>query len=187
MSKSQLLSASFLLCTLLSIDALSSVKCHDLYSVFPRTTLDQGKWPENPWREGFPEGLPVGKLNERLEALKTQFPEQIQFFEGIEFSFQATPYDKITPETFSGKRTVLVINRHQIDAARDAALRESVLKTLARGTISYPMGQSPGHLYSRFGTKVIDVYSSVNVGDYALNNSRIEAVVQITPREEANR
>jgi hypothetical protein len=74
----------------------------------------------------------------------------------------------------------------QNDAEAKQALVADYLRALAKGSMSFPLGEAGGHLYTRVGTHSFDFVRSVNGEPYSYRGSRrLEAIVALQPVEQA--
>ncbi|MGE0616269.1 MAG: hypothetical protein AB7P04_11575 [Bacteriovoracia bacterium] len=133
-----------------------------------------------PLREAFPKTVWEGALETRLSRFVAKWPEHAQLVDDVRFSFQAAP----GAETITSSRKVLVISTAGLTPEQAAQIGKEYAECMARGTVSFPLGEAGGHLYTRLGTNVYASYGSFTESAYAMGGRRLEAVVALNPQEE---
>jgi hypothetical protein len=116
----------------------------------------------------------AGPLTKRMEAFAKLYPENVTFIDQVTFQQNRR----------TGKKKVMMISLAGLSQTKKEALRKDYLKYFSDGTISFPLGESAGHLYTRLGAKTKDFISSVDTSAYRLPSSeRLETLMELTPAE----
>jgi hypothetical protein len=140
----------------------------------PDDLVEESSISDGPFKNHFPEVVKTGPAVARMNEFAKLYPNNVKIEDNINFALDST----------QSKRKVVVISTNGLNAEQTKQLKEDYLKYISSGTISFPLGENPGHLYSRFGKKSLDYYGWWNVNDYPLPNSdRLEAVVEFSPEE----
>lgn len=145
-------------------------KCAPAYA----KVSDKLKTVTNKDRTFLPATTIAGPLNKRMEAFAKLYPDNVTFVENVTFKQNRK----------SGKKKMMMISLAGLTATKKEALRKDFLKYFSDGTISFPLGESGGHLYTRLGAKTKDFISSVSTNNYRLpSGERLETVMELTPDE----
>jgi hypothetical protein len=122
----------------------------------------------------LPPSMVTGPLQKRMDAFAKLYPKNVSFVDEVTFKHNR----------LSGKRKVLMISLDGLTAAKKSALQKDYLKYISDRTISFPLGESPGHLYTRIGAKTADFISQVSDSTYRLSsNERVETLVELSSKE----
>lgn len=130
-----------------------------------------------PFRSAFPERVLTGPLNDRMDQLIAKYPNNMRKVPAVETLFNGNN---------GGKRDIVVLSFNGMSEAQKRDFLKDYFEALSDMTVSFPLSESPGHLYSRLGTQSLDFYfgSNVKVQEYTLpNGHRLEAFVNLDPQE----
>ncbi len=128
-----------------------------------------------PLENAFPTKIWDGPLSERIDFFTGKYSENVKFFEDVQFKFNGSD---------GRDRDVVVISLNGLGDEQRAKMLEDYLSAVSLNTVSFPLGESPGHLYTRFGSKTFDFINRVTEADYRLPNSdRLEAFMELEPDE----
>ncbi len=145
-------------------------KCAPAYA----KVSDKLKTVTNKDRTFLPATTIAGPLNKRMEAFAKLYPDNVTFVENVTFKQNRK----------SGKKKMMMISLAGLTATKKDALRKDFLKYFSDGTISFPLGEHGGHLYTRLGAKTKDFISSVSTNNYRLpSGERLETVMELSPKE----
>jgi hypothetical protein len=124
--------------------------------------------PEDAWK---------GPLQQRLQKLAEAWPQNVRLVEDVQFTFE---------NTTRTSRTVLVIATDGLSLEAHSRLIADYLRAVSWGSISFPLGEAGGHLYTRIGTHAVDFEREVRLRPYEHTGSRrLEAVLVLRPEEQA--
>ncbi len=130
--------------------------------------------------EGFPSSLSTGSLRTRVTRFLGKWPRNAKLVDDVVFKLEAGG------STYEGRRQVLVVSTKGMSEAAQARLLRDYLAAFGRGTVSFPLTRSAGHLHTRLGTKDLGFINEVDIEAYRLGGSeRLEPIVELTPQEEA--
>jgi hypothetical protein len=130
-----------------------------------------------PLKSAFPERLWTGPLTERMEQLVAKYPQNIKKMPAVQIKFK---------ENNGGKRDIYVISLNGLDEGAKEEFLKDYFIAISDKTLSFPLSESSGHLYSRIGNQSVDFFfqSNVAVNAYRLPNSpRLEAFIEFQPAE----
>jgi hypothetical protein len=130
-----------------------------------------------PLRSSFPERVLTGPLKDRMEQLMAKWPNNMKKVPAVDIKFN---------NGSGGKRDIVFMSFDGLSAAQKREFLDDYFHALSDMSVSFPLSESAGHLYTRIGNKTVDFYfgSNVNSTNYALPNSdRLEAFVQLDPQE----
>jgi hypothetical protein len=114
--------------------------------------------------------------------LSEKWPNSVKVVDDIEFSFAENAGDLAVPGT---KRKLLHIDLTKMNDEQREAFKTDYLAAMARQTVSFPIGEGGGHLYSRLGTDSFDAIHRMMKNSYRTPGSpRLEPVMSLTPSEE---
>jgi hypothetical protein len=135
-----------------------------------------------PLRQAFPATIWEGSLETRLQRLMARWPNQISVVNDVSFSFTA---DAAGATPVHSPRRVLLVSTKGLSSEQITALTRDYTDAFARGTVSFPLGERAGHLYTRLGNQTYDYYGWFNENPYkAPSQTRLEAFVNLSPEEE---
>jgi hypothetical protein len=135
-----------------------------------------------PLADAFPADAWEGRLHERIARLARKWPRNVRVVEDVRFRF---PVESGSGERL-GSRSVVVIVKGNLGDEAWRRLSADYVRAVARGTVSFPIGESPGHLYTRIGDKSYDFMGSVDMSVYySSEGGRLEPIVSLTAAEEA--
>jgi len=135
-----------------------------------------------PFKQAFPGTVKLGPLAERVKSFTDRWPNNVKMVKDVEFSFTSSA-GKVTKR----KRNVLVLTTNGLSEADQAKLQQEYLDSLSAGTVSFPLGEGAGHLYTRVGNQTTDFYfgSNAQLNAYRLPGSpRLEPFIALRPEEE---
>jgi hypothetical protein len=130
-----------------------------------------------PLKNAFPERLWTGPLVQRMEQLVAKYPENIKKMPDVQIKFK---------ENNGGTRDIYVVSLNGLSDGAQLEFLQDYFVAVSDMTVSFPLSESAGHLYSRIGNKTMDFYfqNNVEVKPYRLPNSpRLEAFVEFQPAE----
>lgn len=126
-------------------------------------------------------GDTLSKINKALEirikALVDKYPQNVRIVEKVQFKFE---------NKRAVKRRLLVVSLAGLDSQKQNQFVQDYLAALDPNTISFPLSESAGHLYSRFDSKVYDNYGGMSTRQYNVtgnNSRRLEPVLSLKPIE----
>lgn len=152
------------------VPSLSVAKCAPAYA----KVSDKLKTVTNKDRTFLPATTIAGPLNKRMEAFAKLYPDNVTFVDNVTFRQNRR----------SGKKKMMMISLAGLTESKKEALRKDFLKYFSDGTISFPLGESGGHLYTRLGAKTKDFITSVSTNNYRLpSGERLETIMELTPDE----
>lgn len=132
-----------------------------------------------PFKLAYPESMWAGTLDQRIVQLQEKWPKNIKIVDDVKFKSE-----KLSSEA---KRKVMGISLKGLTATEEARLLKDYTNAMAKGTVSFPVGERGGHLHTRMGDKDLDFYfkSDVAVNDYRFPSAnRLEPFVALSPEEE---
>jgi hypothetical protein len=132
-----------------------------------------------PFKKAFAETAWSGTVEARAAQLQAKWPENIKIVKDVKF--------KSTDLSSEAKRKVIGITLRGLDSEKEALLLKDYTDAFAKGTVSFPLGESAGHLHTRLGDKDLDFYfsSDLGIGEYRFpSDRRLEPIVALTPEEE---
>ncbi len=128
-----------------------------------------------PLQNAFPENIWGGPLNERMEFLSGKYSNQMKKFDQVPFNFNGSE---------GRKRDVYVVSFSGMSADEKESFLKDYFEAVSLNTVSFPLGERPGHLYTRFGNKTYDLIQRITENEYRLPNSgRMEAFMELEPDE----
>lgn len=131
--------------------------------------------------DAFPETIWEGTLIERIEQLQAKWPNNIQIVDDVKFQFKNNRGEV----TSTQKKSVVVVSTEGLTEAKMRKLQKDYTDAVSWLTVSNPMSEGGGHLYTRVGNKALDYYFGFNKNAYQLSQSeRIEPIVNLTPEEQ---
>lgn len=140
-----------------------------------RRTLSATLSQSAPLSQAFPKTVWEGPLSDRVSKFAKLWPNNVKMVDDVRFTFSGQPS--------STRRKVLVVSIPEDGTAQQRLLLDYT-NALSRSTVSFPMGDSQGHLYSRIGNKTYDFYSGVSEKPYRLPGDKFEPFVELSPLEE---
>jgi hypothetical protein len=133
----------------------------------------------DPLAHAFPKSVWEGSLEIRTARLLNKWKDNVRLVDDVAFTYEAGGYQKVS------RRKVLVVSTNGLSPEQQTKLMKDYLNALSRGTISFPMSERAGHLYTRIGHRSIDVFGIANLTDYKLSQgARIEPFLALSPEEE---
>jgi hypothetical protein len=135
-----------------------------------------------PMNRAFPATVWEGSIETRLARFQARWSNNAKIVDDVGFSF--------TPEgsssSVSSRRRVLLISLKDLSEADQAQLIRDYTDAFSRGTVSFPVGENGGHLYTRIGNQVADYSFHLNLNDYRAPSwsRRIEPFIKLNPQEE---
>lgn len=135
--------------------------------------------------DSFKASLWRGSLHDRTNQLIAKWPHNIAMVDNVMVELSVP--EKHT--NWSRARKVLAISFHGLNENQVAEIQSDYVHAMGLGTVSFPLGEDAGHLYTRFGTKVADFYSwGLTINEYrkASYGDRLEPVFELSPAEELN-
>lgn len=128
-----------------------------------------------PLADSFPEKIWAGELKDRVDLLMQRYPDRIKKFDGIKFQFNNQP---------GGRRDVIAISLNGLDDEAKQALINDYLAAVSENTVSFPLSEQAGHLYTRVGNRSYDFLGSIDADPYPLPYSnRLESFVELESDE----
>ncbi len=125
----------------------------------------------------FPTSIKVGPVTARIDEFQKKYPNNVKVIDDIKFDMDGV----------KSSRKVLVISTNGLSDAKKNALRDEYLKYISSNTISFPLGTSAGHLYTRWGGKTLDYFGWWNKNAYSVPGSeRLETLIELSPEEFIN-
>jgi hypothetical protein len=137
-----------------------------------------------PLKQAFPRTIQLGAFEARMTAFTERWSQYVKRVPDVKFSFVPDP--AVGGEAVTSNKDVLVIDTKSMSPEVFAKFKEDYLQTVSSGTVSFPLGQTAGHLYTRIGTQVTDTYSWAKIQDYQMTQAgeRLEAFMLLRPEEE---
>ncbi|MEN9724083.1 MAG: hypothetical protein RJB38_2069 [Pseudomonadota bacterium] len=127
-----------------------------------------------PIKDFFPEKFLAGDIRRRVDSFVARHPKHVRLAPDVEFTMDA----------YTGKRPLVVVSTAGLTEAESKALREDYLRHISHESVSFPLSEGGGHLYSRIGNRVVDYFGWWNNRDYALSSGeRLEAVLAMNAEE----
>ena len=113
-----------------------------------------------------------------MERLQQLYPNNLKLIPNVGFKMK---------NGISGSKDVWVISLNGLNQSQKTELKDAYLKAISFDTISFPLGESPGQLYTRLGEKTLDFIGSVDDETYRLSSGdRLESVMTLSPNEFMN-
>jgi|GEM_PF-1210579 len=132
--------------------------------------------------KAFPRSVKKGQLEERLAAFQAKWSDHVTIIDDVGFEFRAE-----SGKVLRQRKKILAISTRGLSDAKSAALTRDYLDAIASGTVSFPLGEGGGHLYTRVGNRTVDYYGDFTVNEYRGSTSRrLEPVITLKPDEEFN-
>lgn len=134
------------------------------------------------FQDAFPETIWEGDLVERLEQLQAKWPNNIKIVDDVKFRFKNNQ-DVVTS---TQKKSVVIVSTEGLTEAKLKKLKKDYTNAVSWLTVSHPLSEGGGHLYTRVGNKTVDYYGSFNKNEYELStySERIEPIINLTPEEQ---
>lgn len=135
-----------------------------------------------PLSSAFPTSVWEGSIQARLARFEARWPGQVRVVDHVGFEFKA---EGATDGTLS-RRRVLVISTKGLDETAKAAMIRDYTDAFSRGTVSFPVAEAGGHLYTRIGNQVADWAYHFNLNPYrgVRYGRRMEPFLALSPQEE---
>ncbi len=128
-----------------------------------------------PMAHSFPEKIWSGPIKERADLLLQKYPNRIKKFERIKFNFNGQP---------GGRRDVYAISLGGLSEEKKADLINDYLAAVSENSISFPLSEQAGHLYTRFGNKSYDFLGGLDADAYPMPwSNRLETFVELEADE----
>jgi len=145
-------------------------RADDFSDFIYRAQLEAG-----PLENAFPEQIWDGPLNDRMEFLSGKYSSHMKKFDDVDFNFNGSD---------GRSRNLYVITFNGMSDTQKQEFLDDYFSAVSLNTVSFPLGESPGHLYTRFGNQTYDFINSVKESEYRLPNSeRLEAFMELEPDE----
>lgn len=124
----------------------------------------------------FPEKIWSGPILERAAQLQAKYPDIMKKVDGVKFNFNGNP---------GGRRNMYIISFNGLSEEKKAEFLEDYFAAMSENTVSFPLSESAGHLYTRVGNKSYDFYfgSDVRQSDYPMPSERLEAFLELESDE----
>ncbi len=131
----------------------------------------------------FAEPVWRGELKNRVAMLQAKYPDRIKWVHNVGHKF--TNRD----ESFTaGQRDVLVISTRGLSREQHTQLTKDYIAAVSEGTLSHPLSERAGHLYTRVGSKMYDFMGSglreQTMSD--LTSEKLEPVIVLKEAEFGN-
>jgi hypothetical protein len=135
-----------------------------------------------PLKDAFPRTVWEGSMDTRLARFKARWENNVKLVDDVGFSFTAEGGRRAT----ESRRRVLLISTKGMSSETKALLIRDYTDAFSRGTVSFPVGEQGGHLFTRIGNQVADYAYSFNLRGYEAPywNRRIEPFMSLNPQEE---
>lgn len=118
------------------------------------------------------------ELNLRVAALIKKYPKNVAMVDKVQFKFNRRE---------AVKRRVLAVTTKGLDSVQQEEFIREYLAAIDQNSVSFPLSQEAGHLYSRFNSKVYDYYSWFKKNNYgAAGSRRLEPFILLNPKETEN-
>lgn len=127
-----------------------------------------------PLQGAFPRTVWEGSLEQRIGRLVQKYSDRMSVVEGAKIAQNGQD------------RRVLVISTQGMSPQEVQALTRDYTAALARGTVSFPLSEGGGHLYTRMGEQTFDFAGVMSSRGYAGAHltQRLEPVVALSAEEE---
>lgn len=125
----------------------------------------------------FPDKVWSGPLKERTALLVQKYPNIMKKMDQVKFKFK---------ESIGGSRDIYVVSFKGMSAEEKQAFLVDYHAAVSQNTVSFPLSENAGHLYTRIGNKTYDFYfgSNVSMKEYPLPSSkRLETFMELEPDE----
>lgn len=134
-----------------------------------------------PMTRAFPRSAWTGELGVRLQRFANRWPQNAKVVESVRF-----PFEGVGGFRREAGRKVLVISQEGLDSIQKAALLKDYVDAFAQGTVSFPVGERGGTLYTRVGSRAFYwTGGTATESSYGVSSSRrLEPMVLLTPEEE---
>ncbi|GAB4010939.1 MAG: hypothetical protein Fur0010_04460 [Bdellovibrio sp.] len=130
-----------------------------------------------PIKNFFPSKMKTGSPQARMKEFASLYPLNVKVIEEVTFEL----------ESKKAKKSLLVISLNNLSEEVKQKLLKDYYEYFSYDTVSFPLGESGGHLYSRVGKKTLDYIGSVTPNDYRFPSSeRLESFLFLTPEEHLN-
>jgi len=130
-----------------------------------------------PLKEFFPSTMKTGDPIARMKEFASLYPGNVKIINDVNFKLNSR----------SSKRSVLAISFSGMSDQQKSKFLDDYYRYFAYDSVSFPLGESPGHLYSRVGNHTLDYIGSVDPSDYRLPSSeRLESFLFLKPEEHLN-
>ena len=135
-----------------------------------------------PLRDAFPMSVWEGSIETRLARFQSRWGDRVKVVDDVRFDFAG---DGTTVSATSSRR-VLAISTQGLDDAATKELVKDFTDAFSRGTVSFPVSEAGGHLYTRVGNKVADYAWGLNLRDYRTSTygRKMEPFLSLSPQEE---
>jgi hypothetical protein len=135
-----------------------------------------------PMRNAFPNTVWEGAIETRLARFQVRWSKYVRIVDDVGFEFT----NEAGAVAGQNRRRVLAISLKGISDADKAALVKDYSDAFSRGTVSFPVSEAGGHLYTRVGNQVVDWAYSFNMRNYDVPywGRRIEPFMALNPQEE---
>jgi hypothetical protein len=151
--------------------------CSDQFQTLVRNSgVDRGPISPGSVPDYFPSTVLRGNLKDRLLEFSSNFSDHVRVITGVKFELNRK----------RASRELLIISLAGLPKTKKEKLRGEFLRSVSDRTLSFPLGEAGGHLYTRLGQNVVDFFGFWNVQPYALTTSeRLEAILDLSNTEFA--
>lgn len=160
---------------------LESVETGETYADLQNKFAGPGRKAKSSFiSSNFPPKLWQGSLGQRVEKLVSKWPKNVQVVHDLKFDYTG-PRHGPAPQ-----RDVVMISSDGLDEIEFQALVQDYVHAFGRGTVSFPLSEGAGHLYTRFGSGVVDFIHELGHRGYQAERgtARLEAVIVLSAQEE---
>lgn len=130
-----------------------------------------------PIKAFFPSKMKSGSPMARMKEFASLYPSNVKIVENVTFELDAK----------RSKKSVLAISLSGLSENAKDKLLKDYYEYFSYDSVSFPLSERAGHLYSRVGNKTLDYIGSVDPSDYRFPSSeRLESFLFLTPEEHLN-
>lgn len=125
--------------------------------------------------------LKKGKMQTRAEKLAEKYPRNVKIVDSVTMHFEDAN------GTGTRQRKMVIISLNGLSDKKKDDLLNDYIDYLSWNSISFPLGEGGGHLYTRIGNTAIDSFGSFSQNPYRWPYSnRLETFVELSPTEFKN-
>lgn len=162
--------------------AIAAVRCDQMFSDVKTTNrlLEQTRAKRGP-------------LPQRIQELIQKYPNHIALVDNVQIEPIKSTYDsdynlvrELSPEGFRGQNKLLVVSLKDTSREFRDQLYKDYISAISFRTVSFPLSERGGHLYTRFGAKTYDKIWTFTKSEYYMSGGRLEPLIELNEAEFNN-
>ena len=132
--------------------------------------------------DAFPKTVWEGTLEERVTRFQDLWKDNVKVVDDVKFDFT----NNEGAVTSSQKKSVIVISTKDLTPEQIEKLKTDYTEAMSWLTVSHPLSERGGHLYTRVGNKAMDYFGWFTKGEYYIpeGSERLEPIIHLSPEEQ---